>query len=74
MRPCTFCRSEDTQPLDQSILTRLVSVLGGDPQLHAWVCRLCRHVDFWVDEPAIAASPADELVEADGGPIPIPAT
>ncbi len=76
MRPCSNCRSVDTEMLDQGILTRLASTLGGEPELHAWVCRLCRHVDFWIDEVAtddeyrtlVAADRDDEP----SMPIPVP--
>ena len=56
MRPCSSCRSEDTVPLEQSFLTRLVSSMGGEPTLRAHVCRVCRHVDFWIDEEHVATT------------------
>jgi hypothetical protein len=66
MRPCSVCRSEDTIALEQSFLTRLVSSMGGEPVLRARVCRICRHVDFWIDEPVsdAAAAEADQLDQA----------
>jgi hypothetical protein len=38
--------------LSSGFLPKLVSVLGGNPQLTAYVCRVCRHVDVWLDETA----------------------
>ena len=82
MRPCSNCRSVETEILDQGLITRLVSTLGGEPVLHAWVCRTCRHVDFWIDEPATEGQyereASSELDDEDGVlsplPAPIPAT
>jgi hypothetical protein len=52
VRPCTNCHSTDTAPLSTGILPRLASVLGANPELVAYVCRTCRHVDVWLDEKA----------------------
>jgi hypothetical protein len=52
VRPCTNCRSTDTVALSTGFLPRLASVLGGNPELVAYVCRTCRHVDVWLDEKA----------------------
>lgn len=65
VRPCTNCRSTDTAALSVGILPKLASVLGGNPELVAYVCRTCRHVDVWLDEratlPATEAELAPEL-------------
>jgi hypothetical protein len=82
MRPCSNCRSVGTELLDQGFITRLVSSLGGDPLLQAWVCQTCRHVDFWVDEPTTeedtqheaAADPDDTELAGNPTPTPIPAS
>ena len=75
MRPCTNCRSEATEPLDQGLLARLVSTLGGEPLLRAWVCSVCRHVDFWVDQPVLEQQPAAEQAgEVEPGAVAAPAT
>jgi hypothetical protein len=52
MRPCTNCRSTDTVPLSTGFLPRIAALLGSSPQLVAYVCRTCRHVDVWLDEAA----------------------
>ena len=52
MRPCSNCRSTDTAALSVGFLPKLASLLGGNPQFVAYVCRVCRHVDVWLDEAA----------------------
>ncbi len=52
MRPCTNCRSTNTTPLSTGFLPRIASLLGTNPALVAYVCRVCRHVDVWLDEEA----------------------
>jgi hypothetical protein len=77
MRPCSSCHSEQTEPLDMGLVRRLVSAIGGEPTLRAWLCRTCRHVDLWVDEPAaegeaVAEATGDEE-DAPAAPAPLPA-
>ena len=52
MRPCTNCRSTDTAPLPTGILPKIASVFGGNSDLTPYVCRVCRHIDVWLDEEA----------------------
>ena len=59
------------------LVRRLVSAIGGEPTLRAWLCRACRHVDLWVDEPAAegeaAVEAADDEQEDAAAPAPLPA-
>jgi len=52
VRPCTNCRSLDTAPLSTGFLPKIASLFGNQPNLTAYVCRTCRHVDVWLDEAA----------------------
>lgn len=52
MRPCTNCHSTDTGALPTGILPKLATIFGSSPQFVAYVCRVCRHVDVWLDEEA----------------------
>jgi hypothetical protein len=53
MRPCTNCRSTNTTALSTGVLPRIAAILGSNPALVAYVCRVCRHVDVWLDEAAL---------------------
>jgi hypothetical protein len=63
VRPCTNCRSTDTAALSVGFLPKLASLLGGNPQFVAYVCRVCRHVDVWLDETAALPDEAAPVVE-----------
>jgi hypothetical protein len=36
--------------MSTGFLPKIASLLGNQPALVAYVCRNCRHVDFWLDE------------------------
>jgi hypothetical protein len=64
MRPCTNCRSTDTVALSTGFLPKIAALLGSNPQLVAYVCRTCRHVDVWLDEAAVL--PEEQTQKAAG--------
>jgi hypothetical protein len=38
--------------LSTGVLPKIAAILGSNPALVAYVCRVCRHVDVWLDEAA----------------------
>lgn len=63
MRPCTNCRSTNTTALSTGVLPKIAAIFGGNPALVAYVCRVCRHVNVWLDEAATLPEEEQQAAE-----------